>query len=70
MNADHVRLTLGTKPDTQTLNLKYPDPDPKYPNPHYPMSNSDSESYYSNLYWVIRVSTLGTRTTRNRNTSQ
>jgi hypothetical protein len=27
-------VTLGTKPDTRTLNPKYPDPDPKYPNPH------------------------------------
>jgi hypothetical protein len=63
-------VTQCTKPDTRTPNLKYPDPDPKYLNPHYPISNSDSESYYPNLYWVIRVSTPGTRTTRNRNTSQ
>jgi hypothetical protein len=62
--------SLDTKLDTRTLNLKYLDPDPKYPNPHYPMSSSDSESYYPNLYWVIRVSTPGTRTNRNRNTSQ
>jgi hypothetical protein len=52
---------------TRYLNPKYPDPNPKYPNPHYPMSSSDSESYYPNLYWVIRVTTPGTRTTRNSN---
>jgi hypothetical protein len=55
---------------TQYPNSKYPDLDLKYPYPHYLMSSSDSESYYPNLYWVIRVSTPGTRTTQNRNTSQ
>jgi hypothetical protein len=57
-------FTLGTKPDTRTPNPKYPDPDPKYPNPHYPNSCSDSESYYPNLYRVIRVVTPGTRKNR------
>jgi hypothetical protein len=57
-------FTLGTKPDTRTPNPKYPDPDPKYPNPHYPISCSDSKSYYPNLYRVIRVVTPGTRKTQ------
>jgi hypothetical protein len=65
-----LRCTGHSEHKTRTPNLKYPDPDPKYPNPHYPMPSSDSESYYPNLYWVIRVSTPGTRTTRNKNTSQ
>jgi hypothetical protein len=55
------RLTLGTKPDTQTPNPKCSDPDPKYPNLHYLISGSDNESYYPNLYRVI---TPGTRKTR------
>jgi hypothetical protein len=37
------QVTLGTKPNTRTLNPKYPDSDPKYPNPHYPMSSSNSK---------------------------
>jgi hypothetical protein len=59
-----LRVTLGTKPDTQTLNPKYPDLDPKYPNPHYPISCLDSKSYYPNLYRVIWVVTPGTQKTR------
>jgi hypothetical protein len=66
----HQRSLWAQKLDIQIPNPKYLDPDPKYPNPHYMMSSSDSESYYPNLYCVIRISTPGTRTTRNRNMSQ
>jgi hypothetical protein len=64
-----TQLSLGILPATRYPNPKYPDPEPKYPNPHYPISSSDSKSCYPNLYWVIRVTTPGTRTTRNRNAS-
>jgi hypothetical protein len=63
----HLRISQGTKPDTQIPNPKYLHLNPKNPNPQYPKSNSGSECYYPNLFQVNRVVYPGTRSTRTRN---
>jgi hypothetical protein len=48
-------------PDTQFSN---PNPDPKYPNPKYPIVISDSDHKNPKIVWVIRIMFPGTRTTQ------
>jgi hypothetical protein len=56
MQSGHITATHYSNPK----NLH---PNPKNPNPQYPKSSSDSECYYPNLFWVIRVAAPSTRTT-------
>jgi hypothetical protein len=44
--------------------IRYPSPKNLHLNPQYPKSSSDSECYYPNLFWVIRVAASGSGTTR------
>jgi len=46
------------------LDTHYPYMDPNYPNPRYPILNSDNDFDYPKLVWVIRVISSGTRITR------
>jgi len=37
----------------------YPNPDPNYSNPSYPIPSSDSDFDYPKLVWVIRIISPG-----------
>jgi hypothetical protein len=54
---EHPLLSLGKIPDTHSIYLNYA-------NPRYPTPNSDSDSDYLKLVWVIQVIHSGARTTQ------
>jgi len=59
----YTPIGLGKLPDTHYPYPNYLDLDPNYPNPRYPILNSDSDFDYPKLVWVIRVISSGTRIT-------
>ena len=58
------QVSVGKLSDTHCPYLNYPDPDPNYLNPRYPILNSDTDFDYPKLVRVIQVISPGTRITQ------